>query len=41
MSSETEKIMNIVIDTKSLLDDFMKHLIDVERRLQKIENQIS
>lgn len=33
--------MNIVIDTKSLLDDFMKHLIDVERRLQKIENQIS
>lgn len=41
MSVETEKIMDIVVETKSILDDFLKHLINVERRLKKIENQIS
>lgn len=33
--------MDIVVKTKSILDDFLKHMINVERRLQKIENQIS
>jgi len=41
MSDEMKKIMDIVVDAKSIMDDFLKHLINVERRLQKLENQIS
>ncbi len=41
MRVETEKIMEIVKETKSILDDFMKHLLNIERRLRKLENQIS
>lgn len=41
MLVETEKIMDIIIETKTILDDFMKHLVNIERRLQKIEKQMS
>ncbi len=41
MRVETEKIMEIVKETKTILDDFMKHWLNIERRLRKLENQIS
>ncbi len=40
MSAETEKIMDIVKETKSILDDFVKHLINMDSRLKKIESKI-
>ena len=40
MSDETEKIMDIVKETKSILDDFVKYLINIDSRLKKVESQI-
>jgi len=41
MDVETEKIVEMIVETKGILDDFMKHLLNIERRLKRIENQIS
>ena len=41
MSVESEKIMDIIIEAKGILDAFMKHLIDIENRVKKIEKQIA
>ena len=41
MSDEKDKIMDIVIATKSLLDDFMNYMLSFESRLKKIEKQLS
>ena len=41
MHVETEKIRDMLKETISLMNDFMQHLINVERRLEKIENQRS
>lgn len=41
MSVEKDKIMDIVIETKNILDTFLKHLMSLDSRIEKIENQIS
>ena len=41
MHVETKKIMNIVRETKSIMDDFVKYLINIDNRLKKVESQIS
>ena len=42
MSEETEKkIINIIVEIKAVLDDFMRKLVAVEVRLKKVEDKIS
>lgn len=41
MSVEAKEIMEIIIETKSILDDFMKYIKNIDRRLKKVESQIS
>ena len=41
MSVEAKEIMDIIIETKSILDDFMKYIKNIDRRLKKVESQIS
>ncbi len=40
MGVEAEKIMDIVKETKSILDDFAKYLINIDERLKKVESLI-
>lgn len=41
MSVESKKIMDVIIETKKILDALMKHIVNINIRLEKIENDIS
>jgi len=41
MHVETKEIMDMLKETKSIMDDFMQHLINIDNRLKKVESQIS
>lgn len=39
MSATPEELMAIIVDTKGILDEFMKYLVNLDERVKKIENR--